>query len=168
MIGTKYILYGALGLAAAGTISYLVRQKSLISSFGYKIVSVTYLGTTNNLAKIEVKMKFTNTADFNIKVNGYKFDVLIDGKVVAKAEDNTAYNIPAKESVTIPFIGNADASLTLSLGLSSIIEHFVDSTPSTATLRGSLSIKAGIVTIKNLPVEVTTTTKELISGLKNA
>ena len=62
-------------------------------------------------------MKFTNTSDFNIKIKGYKFDVLLDGKVIAKAEDNTVYNIPAKQSVIIPFIGNADANLSITLGI---------------------------------------------------
>ncbi|MDB9959945.1 hypothetical protein OAD75_06120 [Gammaproteobacteria bacterium] len=163
----KYISYGFLSISAISVIAYLVRQKKLLSSFGYEILSFTYLGTKNNMAKVEVKMRFTNTSDFNIKIKGYKFDVLLDGKVIAKAEDNLVYNIPAKQSVIIPFIGNADANLSLTLGISSLIENFIDSTQSTATLKGTINIQAGLVSIKNYPIEVSATTQELLNKLKS-
>jgi len=158
----KYLFFTILGVAAIGLASYLNRQRKLLSSFGYELLTVTYLGTTNNLSKVEVKMKFTNTADFNIKVKGYEFDVLIDGKVIAKAAENKAYNIPAKQSVIIPVIANADTSLSISVGIATLIDQLVDSKTSTATLRGKLDIKAGVVTINNLPLEVSATTKDLI------
>ena len=69
----KYISYGFLSISAISVIAYLVRQKKLLSSFGYEILSFTYLGTKNNMAKVEVKMRFTNTSDFNIKIKGYKY-----------------------------------------------------------------------------------------------
>ena len=78
----RNISFGVLGLSLIGIVSYLVRQKKLLSSFGYEILTFTYLGTQNNVAKVEVKMKFTNTSDFNIKIKGYKFDVFLDGKVI--------------------------------------------------------------------------------------
>ena len=164
----KQLSFGVLGLATIGTILYLVRQKKLLSSFGYEILGFTYLGTQNNIAKLEVKMRFTNTSDFNIKIKAYRFDVLIDGQIVAKAEDSTTYDIPAKQSVIIPFIGNADRNLTLSLGISSLIENFVDNTQSTATLRGTMDIKAGLVSINNLPIDVSATTTELLNKLKRS
>ncbi|MDA7669943.1 hypothetical protein N8587_01370 [Akkermansiaceae bacterium] len=163
----RNISFGVLGLSLIGIVSYLVRQKKLLSSFGYEILTFTYLGTQNNVAKVEVKMKFTNTSDFNIKIKGYKFDVFLDGKVIAKAEDNSVYEIPAKKSVIISFIGNADANLSLALGISSLIENFIDSTQSTATLKGSINIQAGLVSIKNYPIEVSATTQELLNKLKN-
>jgi len=158
----KYLFFTFLGVAGIALVSYLNRQRKLLSSFGYELLTVTYLGTTNNLSKIEVKMKFTNTADFNIKVKGYEFDVMIDGKIIAKAAENKEYNIPAKQSVIIPVIANADTSLSISVGIATLIDQFVDSTTSTATLRGKLDIQAGVVTINNLPLEVSATTKELI------
>lgn len=162
----KHLIYAGLGVAVIAIISYLNRQRKLLQAFGYELLGVTYLGTTDNVSKLEVKMKFTNTADFNIQLKGYKFDVLVDNRVVAKAEGTEVYNIPAKQSVIIPFIGNADTKLTLTLGISSLIEHFVDSTQSNATLRGTVNIKAGIVSIKNLPLEFSATTEELINELK--
>tara|TARA_R100000908_G_scaffold43307_1_gene20301 strand:+ start:2460 stop:2963 length:504 start_codon:yes stop_codon:yes gene_type:complete len=163
----RNISFGVLGLSLIGILAYLVRQKKLLSSFGYEILTFTYLGQENNMAKVEVKMKFTNTSDFNIKIKGYKFDVLLDGKVIAKAEDDSVYNIPAKQSVIIPFIGYADANLSITLGISSLIENYVDSTQSTATLKGTINIQAGLVSIKNYPIEVSATTQELLNKFKN-
>jgi|TARA_R110000822_G_scaffold128530_2_gene264368 hypothetical protein len=163
----KYISFGILGITIIGIASYLIRQKKLLSSFGYNLLTFTYLGSENNIAKIEAKIKFTNISDFNIEIKGYKFDVLLDGKVIGKAEDdNTIYNIPAKKSVIIPFIVNADSKIAFSLSVSSIIENLIDSTQSKATLKGIVNVKAGLVNIKNLPIEVSATTKELIDKLK--
>ena len=64
--------------------------------------------------------------------------------------------------------GNADRNLTLSLGISSLIENFVDNTQSTATLRGTMDIKAGLVSINNLPIDVSATTTELLNKLKRS
>ena len=162
----KYISIAVLSLSTIGVISYLVKQKRLLASFGYEMISFTYLGTQSNLTKVEVKIKFTNTSDFDIKIKGYKFDVLIDGKVIAKAEDSTVYNIPSNQSVIISFIGNADANLTLTLGLASLVQNFIDSTQSTATLKGSVNVQAGLVSINNFPIEESATTKELLNKLK--
>lgn len=148
--------------AGIGVVSYLNRQKKLLSSFGYKVAGVTYLGTSNNNTKIEIKMKFTNTADFNIKVKRYKFDLIIDNKIIARAQDNEEYDIPAKGSVVIPVIANADTNLSLSVGIATIINQLVDKTPGVGTLKGDLDIRAGIVTINNLPIDVTASTKDLL------
>jgi len=158
----KYWFITLLGAAGIVFATYINRQRNLLSAFGYKIKNVTYLGTSNNNTKIEVQMKFTNTADFNIKVKKYQFDLIIDNKVVAKASDDQEYNIPAKGSVIIPVVANADTNLSLSLGIATIINQLVDKTPGVATLRGSLDVRAGIVTINNLPIDVTASTSDFI------
>ena len=100
----KYWFITLLGAAGIAFATYINRQRNLLSAFGYKIKNVTYLGTSNNNTKIEVQMKFTNTADFNIKVKRYQFDLIIDNKIVAKSSDDKEYNIPAKGSVIIPVV----------------------------------------------------------------
>lgn len=164
-MGKKYLFFTLLGVAVVGVVSYLNRQRKLLSSFGYKLTGVTYLGTKNNITQLELKIKFTNTADFNIKVKGYKFDVVVDGSVIAKSSDNTVYNIPAKESITMPIIANADTNLSLSVGIATLVNQFVNSSAINATLRGNLDIQAGLVTINNLPVEFSATTKDIIKNI---
>lgn len=163
-MGKQYLFFSILGLAAVGLASYLNRQKKLLSSFGYKIKNATYLGSENGISTLEFKVEFTNTADFNIKVNRYEFDLIIDGKVVAKSIDNKEYNIPAKQSIVIPVIAKADTNLSLSAGIATIIDYFVDKTESSATLKGNLDVRAGIVTINNLPLDYTVSTSELTGG----
>lgn len=164
----KTLIYGGLGVLAVGGIAYYVRQSQLLSSFGYELISITYLGTQDNASKIEVKMQFTNTADFRIKIKGYDFDVFVGDTKVANAKDDTQeYILEPKQSAIIPFVGTADTSLSLSMGITALVGYFFNDLESNATLRGTIDIQAGIVTINNLPLEFSATTGELINELKS-
>ena len=52
------------------------------------------------------------------------------------------------------------------MGISALVGYFFNDLESNATLRGTIDIQAGIVTINNLPLEFSATTGELINELK--
>ena len=161
------IAYGVLGLLVIGVATYLYKQSKLLAAFDYEFKTLTYLGSNKNIADLQAVINFTNKADFDITITGYRLDILVDNRVIGKAaQDNTKLIIPAKKSSNIPFLANADTSLTISLGVSSLIEHFVDETQSTAGIKGTVGLKTGIVSIDNYPVDITTTTGELLDELK--
>ena len=169
MTGKVKIAYSVIVVLVIGVAAYLYKQSKLLAAFDYKFKTLTYLGSSNNVADLQAVIEFSNKADFDITITGYRLDILLDNRVIGKAtQDNTKLIIPAKQSANIPFLANADTSLTISLGVSSLIEHFVDGTPSGGAVKGNVSIKAGIVTIDNYPVDISTTTGELLDELKTS
>lgn len=169
MTGNFKIGLGLLGLVVIGVGTYLYRQSKLLAAFDYDFKTLTYLGSNNNVADLQAVINFTNKADFDITITGYNLDILVENRVIGRAiMKNTNLVIPAKQSSNIPFLAKADTSLTLTLGVSSLIDYFVDETQSTAAIKGTVGIKTGIVSIDNYPVDISTTTGELLDELKSS
>lgn len=161
-IGTGVIVGGVVGL-----LLYIYRQSVLLSSICYDFITMTYEGTVDGISTIGTTLKFTNYADYPIRIKGYKIDVLVDNVIVGNLEEEINETIPARGTKMIAFRAKANFNQAIAVGIQTIIEQFVDSTTSIVQLKGKASITTGLVSIDDYPIEYTTTTQELLQSVNN-
>ena len=158
-VAGKIAIFGGLA-AAAGVGYYLYRQSVLAKSICYRIVTLTYLGSPiQGMTRISAPVEFTNYSEFPIDLMSYDIDAKI------KSEESTV--LPAEGTKQIDFIADADTGNALSQIITSGLEQLLQKEESFFRLKGSATIKMGIVKIKNYPIDMVWSAKELISGVKN-
>ena len=146
---------------------YFYKQSRLLQSICYDFITVTYEGTVNGVMKIGSVLRFSNYADYPITIKSYDIDVLVDGQQVAKLKENINNKIPAKGKADVSFLAQTNPNTALAVGIQTLIEQLVDGTSSVLTIKRGVSISTGIVSVDNYPIEYSTTTQELINGVKN-
>ena len=162
----KIALFGGL-IAAGGVGYYLYRQSVLAQSICYNILTLTYLGGQQGVTTFSAAVEFNNYAEFPIDLVDYNIDAYIDNAYVAKIQSDKSYVLPAKGKKVIDFIAQADTSSAISQLLVSGLEQLFQKEESYFKLKGTATIKVGIVRIKNYPIDMVWSAKELVSGVKN-
>ena len=166
-VAGKIAIFGGVA-AAVGVGYYLYRQSVLAKSICYRIVTLTYLGSpTPGMTRISAPVEFTNYSEFPIDLMSYDIDAFIDDAFVAKIKSEESTVLPAEGTRQIDFIADADTGNALSQIITSGLEQLLQKEESFFRLKGSATIKMGVVKIKNYPIDMVWSAKELISGVKN-
>ena len=165
-LGNKITL-GIIGSVIAAVGFYFYKQSRLLNSMCYDFVTVTYEGTVDGIMRIGAVLRFSNYADYPITIKSYDIDVLVDGQQVAKLKENIDNKIPAKGKADVSFLAQTNPNTALTIGLQTLIEQLIDGTSSILTIKGGVSISTGIVSVDNYPIDYSTSTQELINGVKN-
>lgn len=164
-LGSKIITGVVLGgLVAFGLYAY--RQSKLLQSICYDLLTMTYLGTQNGITTISSVLRFSNYADYPIKIKKYNINVSVDGVVVGTLNQTINQTIPAKGQKDVEFIAQGNFNQAFSVGLATIIEELVDGTSSLLSIKGTASISTGIVSVDNYPISYSTTTRELLDSVQ--
>lgn len=148
------------GLAIVGF--YLYRQSVLLKSICYDFVGIRYAGSGDNNLNLVTTTEFHNYSDVMIKLTGYKIDAFLDNQLVGKIESTQVYDIPAKGSVVVEFVSQSDTTQAVGQVINSLIQNLISQSSSIFTLKGNASIKMGIVSVDNYPIEISYDTKELL------
>ena len=161
------IIYGVLATAVIGVSYYLIKQSKLLKSICYSLNSVDYIGAKDGKIQNNVNLKFYNYADVPVKIKGYNLSAFIDGTEVSKiiSDNSSVLNPRTTTNVVIPTY--TDTAVAVGQVFSAAIEQFIDEQSSSFTLKGTMTISMGLVSINNYPFETTYNTQQLIEEIKS-
>jgi hypothetical protein len=163
------ILIGGALAVVAGISYYLWRQSKLLSLICYEFVGIEFLGNANNVSQLSLNFRFVNYADIPLKITKYRIQSFINDRSVGwlVSQQKESFEIPAKGSIVVNFLAEADTTVAFSQILNSFLTQFIDKTTSKFKIKGEASIKAGMISIDDYPVNWEWTTEEILMDLKS-
>jgi len=163
---TKSITGGIILSAVAFVGFYLYRQSLLLKSLCYEVSGIRYAGGGQGKTNLITTIKFNNYSDVLIKLTKYRIDAFLNNQLIGKIESDDTYEIPAKGSANIEFVSTSDTTDAVSQVINTLVTQLIDQQSSIFSLKGMASIKMGIVSVDNYPIEITYDTKELLDLTK--
>ena len=163
------IIVGGILAVLAGVGYYLWRQSKLLSLICYDFDGIKFLGTENNVSQLSLNFTFVNYADIPIKITDYSIDAFINDRNVGQllAPPDSVFVIPAKGKAIVNFLAQADTTVAFSQMLNSLLTQFIDKTTSKFKIKGVASVRAGLISIDDYPLEWEWTTEEIMLSIKS-
>lgn len=163
------IILGGVLAVVAGIGYYLWRQSKLLSLLCYDFVNVEFLGRAEGVSQLSLNFRFVNYADVPINITKYSIDAFINdkpvGKLISPPEDS--FRIPAKNTAVVNFVAEADTSVAFSQVINSVLTQFIDKTTSKFRIKGVASVRMGIISIDDYPLDWEWTTEEIMMNIKS-
>ena len=165
----KNIIIGGFVAVFAGITYYLWRQSKLLSLVCYEFAGVEFLGRDKGATQLSLNFNFSNYSDIPLKITKYSIQAFINGRNVGAliSPSGKVFDIPAKSSTIVNFVAEADTTVAFSQILNSFLTQFIDKTTSKFKIQGEASVKAGIISIDDYPVNWEWTTEQIMMDLKS-
>jgi len=159
----KGLIIGGLLLATSLIVIYFRKQLKLLANACYTISGgvVHALGIDN--VSITLFLKVTNESDLTIDLSNMMFKVYVNKMYVTKIEKPEKQQILSKADVVIKLDFQFNPQDLLRAGLANIAPILYDKEKLVIDVKGTLSAKTGIVTLRNFPIEESITLKEILA-----
>jgi len=160
---TKGLIIGGLRLATSLVVIYFRKQLKLLSEACYYISGgvVHALGMDN--VSITIFLKVTNESDLTIDLSNMMFKVYVNKMYVTKIVKPEKQKILSKADVIIKLDFQFNPQDLLRAGLANIAPILYDKEKLVIDIKGSLSARTGIVTLRDFPIEESITLKEILA-----
>jgi len=161
------IIYGVIASAVIGVGYYLLKQSKLLQSVCYSVKGVSFAGLVDGYVQNDITMTFYNYADFQIKIKGYNLAAYVDEAKVSTivSDDIMILNPRTATDVVIPT--HTNTSLAVGELVATVIDQVVNEESSVFTLKGTMTINTGVVSINDFPFEARYSTQQLIEEIKS-
>lgn len=164
--GQKIGIAGVIvGLSAIGI--YLKSQLSKIYNGNWKLAGVKNLNVALDKISFTVMFMLENKGDISVVVSEQNYNVFINGVPVSNINNKTNVKIVAKGFSVIPFDISISIRELLSVGLMNLGDFISNKEKIVIKTKGSLSIKAGIVSLKKYPFELEYTLAQILDAKKS-
>lgn len=160
----KISIVGGLGLVLIAISSYVAKQARLLKDACYTIVGAVIHNISYNNFSFSLLMHISNKSDINFSVSNQRYNIYINSMLVAKIEKPKIINVNAKGKTTVSIDVKFNPQDLLSKGMESIGYLIQDKTKIIIEVKGYLSLKAGVVTVKDYEVDERLTLADLLSG----
>lgn len=144
------------------TLAYGARQFYLLYNATFKVIKTRIKTITSNEISIVVFAEIENKSDISAIVNGQHYDVFFNNELVSQIDAAEVIHINSNGKTIIPISINFNPAAVIKTGLANLANLLLDRTKINIDIKGHLSLKAGIVELKNYKVDVKYTLQELI------
>jgi LEA14-like dessication related protein len=169
MLTLKQKLIGGgliLGLLLLG--GYFARQFTILKNSCYAVVGVVLHELGLKKVRMTVLTKIQNKSDITINITQQKYDIYVNKLLAANFQTNKPIQLLANTETILPIEIEFNPTDLLQKGVKDIQNLLVDKSKLIITTKGVLTVGAGIVNIKNLPVETSMTLAEMMAPLPDA
>lgn len=152
-------------LIGAGYFAKKQMDKAMKYCYVYNFKKSRVIKASATALDIDFAVDFKNNSDIEAQIDGYKFDVLINGIKVSEVKTNTVAKIAANAFTTIvvPIKVNPTSLLSKKLINQETIKNFIsDKSKIKIGIKGSVSGGALGVKVKDMPIEVSYTLAEMM------
>lgn len=159
--GRNWIV-GGLSFAALLAATYLWRQYYLLYHAGTKLKGAVIhnLGLSN--VNFTVYIEIDNTGDLSVGVNDQKYDIYIGNIFVVSVTSKDLVHIKSNNKTLLPLRIDMTPQLLLVVGLQNIGNILSDRNKFVINVKGRLSLKAGVVSLKDFDISMTFTLQEIM------
>ncbi len=165
---TKIVLgFFGVGLTLYGLYVYnnfMILYKNILVAFTKKpAIKINELSTSS--IKITISYKIINSGILSADVTGQNYDVFINDKKIASVNNKDKVHIASKGTTNYPLTVDLNPNDVSLAGQKNIISIIIPAKRKDFVFRikGTLNLKAGIVSYKKLPIDVSFTLADLTS-----
>lgn len=147
-------------------IAYGSRQFYLLYNAKFGVKKTQIKGISAKEINILIDAEFKNKSDISAKVHNQHYEVFFNNVLVLTINIDKLIHINSngKTIIQIPIIFNP--SLVVKAGMGNILDLLFDRSKIIVEIKGYLSIKVGIIELKNYKVSMKQTLQELIDIAK--
>ena len=158
----KKLLVPALLTLIVAVATYGGWQLYLLYKATFKIIGTKIKNIAFNNIDIVLYTELDNKGDISAQVYEQHYDVFFNGKKVSDIDAKEIIHINSNGKSIIPIRIAFNPEKIVAEGLSNLIQILTDRSKITLQVRGYLSLKSGIVSMKKYPIDIKYTLQELI------
>lgn len=164
----KALIIGGILIGVGALAWYIKRQANLLKDFCFNFVGYKIINLNRDRITIELKLDIKNKSDIDVTINGYNFDIFMNGAYVSKVLSKKVQKI-AKHgfsilNLTVDIEPKKNKSLANWDFLSRVL---LDVNNIKVKIKGDLSATALGINAKNVPVDLEMKLKEMLPDSKN-
>lgn len=164
--GQKIGLIGFIAISGITAIGiYFKRQFNKIYNAQWAFGGIRHLNIGLNRIAFTVLFNIDNTSDMSVDVSEQNYDVFINNVFVSTVKNDTNISIKSRGKSQIAFNIEFKPKDLIIAGLTNIYDLIKDKSKVTVSIKGALSISAGIVKLKKYPFELDFLLSEIV-GVK--
>lgn len=143
---------------------YTYRQYNLLYAYCYRFVkwNVVQLGLKRVI--IKPSLKIYNISDFGFTVTAYKFDIYVNSKFVSKVYSNEKQFIQGNGESIINFNIDFEPKTLFKNVNVGLIVGLLDPSKLIIKFKGVVSLRSGIITVRNGYIEMEDTLKNWLAS----
>ncbi len=166
----KLAFFGIAAAAISGIVFYFIRQGELVKQTCFNFKTALIAKLTLNKTVIQLVLELKNKSDIPFTVTALNLDVAINGIPVSKIYTVMARDLPAKSSKDFPIIvefspqdiiKKVKDQVKALANIKSILAMASNPQQVVFTFKGTMSVKSSVFVFGSLPIDITSTLKEL-------
>lgn len=142
--------------------AYGARQFWLLYNATFKVVKTRIKTITAGKISLTLLTEINSKSDVSAVINGQHYEVFFNDKLVSRIDGTEKIHINSNGKTLIPIDIDFNPSAIIQTGIANITNLILDRTKVNIEIKGYLSLKVGIVEMKNYPVDIKYTLQELI------
>lgn len=158
----QWALIGGISTIAIASGIYVKKQGLLLYNSCYAM-SGAIINKLDIFNKVDITLliKLKNDSDISFSVKKQYYEVFFNDFKVSVVKSDKVIEVPAKSTITIPVSVIFNPKDFLKAGVKNLTEIVTDSSKIKIKTKGKLSVKLGLLTIPNIPIETVYTIAEL-------
>lgn len=149
------------GLAVL-VLAYGARQFYLLYKATFKVIRTKIKTISASQISLVIFAEIDSKSDVSAVVNGQHYDVFLNNELVSRIDAIERIHINSNGKTVIPININFNPSAVIKTGIANLANLLLDRSKVVIEIKGYLSMKVGIVELKNYPVNIKYTLQELI------
>lgn len=161
----KYLVPMLLGITAVITV-YGARQIYLLYQAAFKIVGAKINKIGISGIDMILYAEIDNKGDISAQINDQHYEVFLNKTKVSTVDAKQEVHINSNGKTIIPIHVAFNPETILMAGADNILNLLTDKSKIKIEIKGNLSLKSGVISLKDYPVDITYTLQEIIDSSK--
>lgn len=159
----KIAIIGGLALVGIAVMAYLAKQVDLLKNACYTIAGAIIHEISFNKMSFTMLLNISNKSDIDFMVTNQKYNIYVNGMLVAVVQNPNDIKVRAKGMSTVNIDIDFNPQDLLKKGIENIASLIQNKNNIIIEVKGYLSLKAGVVNVKNYEVDERISLKELFA-----
>lgn len=159
------VVLSGFGLLAGGAYLYTKDQVKKLLNYCYRLRKFRVVKITKDNFMFTFELHIKNMSDTTVNIKGYDLDLYLQGKKTANIKSEADVLWRAKQIAIIPMTVDVNPEKAFSLPeIISLVALFgIDKSKIEVTIKGKVSAGLGLLSLRNYPVEIKYSLKELLA-----
>lgn len=161
---TKIAIFGGIGIGLIATMAYFSKQARLLQDACYTVTGAVIHQMGFNKFSFSMLVNISNKSDINFTVTNQRYNIYINKMLVAKIEREDKLVVIANGKTTVNIDVDFNPQDLLKQGMENILYLINDKEKIVIEIKGYLSLRAGMVKVKDYEVDERISLAELLTS----
>lgn len=162
----KYVSIGAISIGLISLTRYFHKQSKLLASSCYAITGAIINQISFSSVNFTLLLNVKNKSDITFTVVNQKYTIFVNGMFVADIIKKDRIKVYSQNNTTLKIDVQFNPQDLLKKGLENIDLLLADKKKMVIQIKGSLSLKAGLVSLKNYQIDEVLKMSDLLDNKK--
>lgn len=159
----KIGLIGGVGLGLIALMAYFSKQARLLADACYTVSGAIIHEIGLQRVFFTIMMNITNKSDIDFTVTNQRYNIYVNKMLVAKIEKSNSVTVVAKDNTTVSIDIKFNPQDLLKQGMQNLAYLINDKEKIVIEVKGYLSLRAGVINVKDYQVDERLTLAELLA-----